>query len=228
MLFCECDENTAEEADIDESFLLYESDKNMSQETESSMTSDLNLSQDDDDYQYNQFDESFDGYQSEEDDSDDESFFSYCSTNESVEISGRRIVDLKHVLGEIQTMNSHSSSCNFNDMNLVKEVRRGLLNRLRFVCSKCFYIHVLETCVKQEDTFSLNYECVLGAMNIGIGFSQLQLFTGILDVPMLNEKSYRTIERTVQVDVIRAAEESMKSVAEDEKSETWMRMVKRR
>lgn len=115
-------------------------------------------------------------------------------------------------------MNSHSSTCNFNDMELAKaETKLGFVSRFRFVCEKCLYIHILETSVQRDDKFGLNYESVLAAMCIGIGFSQLEQFTGIMNVPCPTLSTYRRIANKVQEDVITAADASTETAAAVEK-----------
>lgn len=66
------------------------------------------------------------------------------------------------------------------------ETKYGLISVCNFMCSKCGFIAKLRTSPKSGPHFNLNYAAVLGSLSIGIGFTQLQEFTGLefgLDVP---------------------------------------------
>lgn len=79
-------------------------------------------------------------------------------------------------------MNNHSRTCNFNDMNLIEsqpETKYGFVSVYNFMCSKCGYIFKLATSPRTGPYLNLNYAAVLGSLSIGIGFSQLQEFTGM-------------------------------------------------
>lgn len=136
---------------------------------------------------------------------------------EECTFSGKQIVDLNHIFQEIRRINTHSLSCSFNDMRLTKLTKMGFITYFRFVCRKCRYVHTLKTSVSRKDQFDLNYESVFGAMCIGIGFSQLQEFTGILDIPCMTEHAFRDKEKKVQVDLTSAVAASTKIIAEKEK-----------
>lgn len=113
-------------------------------------------------------------------------------TDESYEITGKRIVDLAHIFNEIRKINMHSKTCNFNDMRLAKaEAKKGFVSILRMVCRKCNYVYVIKTCKHSEDQFDFNYECVLSSMLIGIGYTQLEEFTGVLNIPCITPNAYR-------------------------------------
>lgn len=93
----------------------------------------------------------------------------------------KRIVDLKFIFEQIKEMNTHSDTCNFNDMKLIEhqpETKYGLIRVYNLMCSKCGYISKLRTYDKSGPHLNLNYAAVLGSLSIGIGFSQLQEFTG--------------------------------------------------
>lgn len=76
-------------------------------------------------------------------------------------------------------------------------------------------MHV-KTCERRNDQFDFNYECALGSMLIGIGFSQLEEFTGVLDIPCITSNSYREKSKKNYEDLSNAAEASTKLVAEAE------------
>ncbi|XP_037047882.1 uncharacterized protein LOC119082468 [Bradysia coprophila] len=96
------------------------------------------------------------------------------------------------------------------------EMKRGFVSYLRLICKKCNYLHVMKTCERRSDQFDLNYESVLGSMLIGIGFSQLEEFTGVLDIPYITSSSYRKKANKIYDDLSSAAEASTRLVAEAE------------
>ncbi|KAF4528813.1 hypothetical protein B566_EDAN017279 [Ephemera danica] len=54
--------------------------------------------------------------------------------------SGRRLVDLDYCLEQIKELNNHDTvnlGCNFNDMVLIRETRRGFNSILTFKCRMC-------------------------------------------------------------------------------------------
>lgn len=96
-------------------------------------------------------------------------------------LNRQRIVDLNFLFEQIREMNNHSNTCSFNDMKLVDrqpETKYGFISVYNFMCSKCSYISKLTTSPRSGSYLNLNYAAVLGSLSIGIGFSQLQEFTG--------------------------------------------------
>lgn len=59
------------------------------------------------------------------------------------------------------------------------ETKYGLVSVFNFMCSNCSYIYKLTTTPRSGPHFNLNYAAVLASLSIGIGFSQLQEFTGM-------------------------------------------------
>lgn len=137
---------------------------------------------------------------------------------EEFTISGKRIADLNHIFSEIRKIDMHSEQCKFFDMRLAKqEYKVGFVSVFQFVCRKCGYTHILKTSENRKDQFDCNYESVLGAMLIGIGYSQLEEFSGVLDLPCMSKNKYLALCKKIQVDVTGAADASCKLAAEEEK-----------
>lgn len=58
--------------------------------------------------------------------------------NAEFDLCGRRIVDIKYFIQQMQLLNDHEPlSCNLSHMKIMSETRRGLKSCIKFKCSMC-------------------------------------------------------------------------------------------
>lgn len=115
---------------------------------------------------------------------------------ECLELIGRRIVDIDHLVKEISHMATHYKVCTSGRFQLRKELKKGLFSRLKFQCDNCDKINYVTTEPVDREN-ELNDAIVWGAVSVGIGFSQTEELLGIMDVPSIGSKKFRKHETRV-------------------------------
>ncbi|KAL4123062.1 hypothetical protein QTP88_015294 [Uroleucon formosanum] len=110
---------------------------------------------------------------------------------QSIEISGRRIVNMFHLFEEIKNIDDHSQpfDCGFKNMYVIGEKKLGFKSIFTFQCAMC---NIKKT-VSTENNFCMpiNTSAVLGVISIGGGFRQLEEFTCAMEIPTINQKTYK-------------------------------------
>lgn len=110
---------------------------------------------------------------------------------DSLRLSGRRIVDIQGFFDKLKAVANHHSlfSCGFNSIEIVSECKKGLYSRLNLECSMCKKKFQVET--TDQD---VNKNAVSGVMASGGGHAQLQQFTAAVDLPDVGAKAYAKIQ----------------------------------
>lgn len=138
-------------------------------------------------------------------------------------LEGRRIVDLKFFLGEIQKFDRHKPfDCGFSDMVLKREIRHGLNSKLHFVCELCGLKCAFWTNPK-VNMLNVNTAAAAGTISTGGGHAQCQEFLGALNIPSMTSKSFQKHQRRVSVSWIKCAQEEMRKAIELEIKEAIKR-----
>lgn len=137
------------------------------------------------------------------------------------EIEGRRIVDMGCFLEQLQKISRHNNgNCSFDVLKIKKELRVGLHSKIIFACTNCnrnvrVYANDNE---RTTDTLCINSSAVLGANMIGIGHSQLEQFTSVLDVPTMCNDKFKTLNDKLGEFWEETAEDCMREAAEEERN----------
>ncbi|XP_063240131.1 uncharacterized protein LOC134540970 [Bacillus rossius redtenbacheri] len=113
------------------------------------------------------------------------------------EIEGRRLVDIMHFIREYDKIANHKSVCTGGKYILERELRIGLITKLRFQCEMCNKTRIITT-VSEESEKTLNTAFVWGAIATGIGHSQAEEFFSVIDVPVLGAKHFMKHEKRVE------------------------------
>lgn len=111
--------------------------------------------------------------------------------DQTVEISGRRLISIGSFLEQIKAVNNHNPvmGCTFGNMDLIKETRFGLRSVICMKCNMCnLECNVTTDCV--GNGMDVNTASVAGSMAIGIGYSQLEELLSAMEVPALSSKTY--------------------------------------
>lgn len=138
--------------------------------------------------------------------------------NEINYIEGRRIVDMDNFLWQLKRISGHNNgNCHFDELKFRKEIRIGLHSKIILDCNSCNESFMLYTNddAKTTATMCVNSSAVLGANMIGIGFTQLQQFTSILDVPTMCNDKFKSLNN-VGKDWEDTAQEFMRRAAKEE------------
>lgn len=136
---------------------------------------------------------------------------------ESTNVSGRRLIDIVPFVESIQKLDSHSNSCNFSNMRLVKEYKQGLNSILTFECTVCKYIADIKTNPQSNHKLEVNYASVLASYAVVIGFYQSEEFFGALDVPFMAAGTYDNRQKRVQNDLHELATSVKRDAMNEEK-----------
>jgi hypothetical protein len=132
----------------------------------------------------------------------------------SMDISGRRIVNIKHLFAVLKQLKHPGFGCSFFDIDIVSEKRYGLRSVFSTKCSVCG----LKSSFSTESSLDadINKSAVSGTIAIGAGFSQLRELCSALDVPSLTFKTYAAKEVSIKSIVKENALEDMIEAGKEE------------
>lgn len=105
-------------------------------------------------------------------------------------LTGRRIVNLGHVLREYGKVLDHKNHCTMGKMEFIKESSQGFLTYLYFYCDNCEKTKIITSEPVGPSGNDINKAGVWGALSIGIGHSQCEEFFSVLDVPFMTPKKF--------------------------------------
>lgn len=139
--------------------------------------------------------------------------------DEELEIEGRRIVDLFPFIEQLRGISLHNDgNCSFSELKIAKEIRIGLHSKIVFKCNECarsFRVYTNDD-EKTTNTIDINSSAVLAANMIGIGYSQLEQFTSVLDVPVMCNDKFKSLNDKMGEFWEETAEECLREAAEEE------------
>ncbi|XP_022182694.1 uncharacterized protein LOC111042410 [Myzus persicae] len=131
--------------------------------------------------------------------------------------TGRRIVDIFYIFQQIKNdMHDGGFGCSFMNSELVKEIRNGYYCTWIFKCSMC----LITTKIESERTgtyIQVNKATVTASIGIGIGYSQLNEFSAIIDVPCLSSNTYGKLFEQISQNIEQTAWEQMRLAGVEEK-----------
>lgn len=109
---------------------------------------------------------------------------------EEIEVCGRRIVNIFNLFEEIKNIDNHEPfDCSFKNMIVIGEKRIGFKSIFIFKCSMC---QIKKTVGTENNVFMpINTSAVIGVLNIGCGYSQLQEVMSAMEVPTIHIKTYQ-------------------------------------
>lgn len=111
-------------------------------------------------------------------------------------ITGRRIVDINHVLRQLEIISSHGRVCTMGRYKFQRKVVNGLISTFYYYCDNC----EKECSFTNEPTEKgqeINNAIVWGSVSIGIGYSQTEELLSVLDVPMMGRKKFVVHEKKI-------------------------------
>lgn len=137
------------------------------------------------------------------------------NNTEEIEISGRRIVNIFYLFEEIKKIDSHQPfDCGFKNMYMIGEKRLGFKSIFTFKCSMC---KIKKSLATENNLFMpINTSAVVGAINSGFGYSQLQELMCAMEVPSIHINTYQVEHERICKGYEETALESMKEAAKVE------------
>lgn len=132
-------------------------------------------------------------------------------------LSGRRIVDIKHMFNEIKKISRHEPfQCGFADMTCVSEVSTGLRSGFKFKCEMCNLSDIIWSETHSGDDMDVNTAAVAGVMSIGSGYSGLHELLGAMNIRNMSAPTYDRYHKKVANGWQQTALTEMKEAADEE------------
>ncbi|KAL4104088.1 hypothetical protein QTP88_019401 [Uroleucon formosanum] len=95
----------------------------------------------------------------------------------SLEIQGRRFIDIGHLIKSIQRIRHEAFDCTFTNLDLVKEIHKGYFSKFIFKCKICCKMEGISLEPEEKSTaLKINTAIVSSVVNTGQGYAQLELF----------------------------------------------------
>lgn len=132
-------------------------------------------------------------------------------------LEGRRIVNIKWMFESMQRIANHSVLCSLDDIEFVKEVRRGLLSIFYFKCKMCKEALKFGSEEVIAEKMDVNLAMISGAVSVGNGYSQMQEITAVADIPFMSSDLYKTLHGKIHSAWMDTALDEMKKAADEEK-----------
>lgn len=131
-----------------------------------------------------------------------------------MQCSGRRLVDIMFLFNSIKNIDHHPFNCSFKNLIFIKEIRNGFFSKFVFKCNIC---NTSETISNEEEvTTSVNSDIVSAVVNTGQGFSQLDTFSAILNMPNMSNPKYQAVHSKILQHSEELALDSMKEAGKEE------------
>jgi len=129
---------------------------------------------------------------------------------------GRRIVNVNHLFTSIQNIYHDPFGCTFKNLECINEKRCGYFSELYFKCRICNKIELITTENTNSDELSINKSVVTAVVNTGIGYSQLDKFSAILNIPSMSNSFYQKLHEHISMITEETALESMIAAGKEE------------
>jgi len=131
-------------------------------------------------------------------------------------IEGRRLVDIGYMFKKIAQINHEPYGCNFSNLLLVEERKNGYFSEFLFTCNMCHKNEVIESENPNSTLMNVNTATVTAVVNSGQGFTQLETFSAIMNMPSMSNKLYQKLHEDVHKFTSETAWEAMSLAAEEE------------
>lgn len=108
-------------------------------------------------------------------------------------IPGRRIVDMGYVIKQVLSAGTHSNTCTGGKLEVSKEIRNGLATTVVLCCEFCNKEFRVQS-DSPEKYGKANEGLVWGTVSTGSGYSQTEELFAAIDVPIMCNTNYKTLE----------------------------------
>lgn len=116
---------------------------------------------------------------------------------EGFQVQGRRIVNIAHIMKQMEEVGRHSLSCTTGRYKLKFENRNGVACSWTYKCDNCERQFVV-TSEPADAKNDVNSAVVWGSIAIGTGYSQTEEFLSVLDIPIMSEKKFANEEVKIE------------------------------
>jgi len=120
-----------------------------------------------------------------------------------VVVDGRRVVDLQFLHEQYVKLSKHGErfGCKLSHLVIVKEERTGFRSKFHFYCKNCHAQLQLLTSAVDGPMMDINSSMVSATLSAGIGYTQLEEMTSIVEVPCIADKTYIKISTEIKTHV---------------------------
>jgi len=119
---------------------------------------------------------------------------------------------------KISKIKHEGFDCTFLNLSLQKEKRYGFYSEFIFICNMCNKNEIISTepSLDTNGLLTINMAVVSSAVNTGQGYSQLQQFSAILNMPCMSNPLYQKCHEKVSSYTESVALEGTKEAAKEE------------
>lgn len=132
-------------------------------------------------------------------------------------LCGRRIINIEYFLKSLQSIKHDLFDCNIQNLILKSEFKRGFFSEFNFECNLC---KKKETIYSEspnlKESMSVNNAIVTATINTGQGYSNLEQFSAILDMPCMSNKTYQKHHEYIAKQTEKIAWESIELAGKEE------------
>lgn len=119
-----------------------------------------------------------------------------CEVNLTEGLTGRRVVDINHVMNQLVHLVNHSKQCTMGKYEYEKEIVEELYSKFIFYCDQCKK-YTTVTSEPNATKHELNDGLVWGALSIGIGYDQVEEMFSVMNVPIMGRNKFRAHEKKI-------------------------------
>lgn len=131
-------------------------------------------------------------------------------------LQGRRVVDIGFLFKTIKNIKHNMFDCSFSDLKLINEKRNGFLSTFFFKCNVCGSTEKIYSEDPEFKGLNINTSITSAILNTGQGYSQLEEFCGILNMPCMSLPTYQQMHEEVSKNIFNVSFEEMKKAGQEE------------
>lgn len=136
----------------------------------------------------------------------------------SIVIEGHRIVDMCFLHQQYVELSKHGErlDCKLESLVIVGEQRTGFRSTLQLYCENCHAQLQLSTSRVDGPLKNINSSIVSATVSAGIGYSQLEEITSIVEIPCMADKTYMEISEELKAHINEVSMEELKAAGREE------------
>ncbi|KAF0701763.1 Uncharacterized protein FWK35_00036722, partial [Aphis craccivora] len=132
-------------------------------------------------------------------------------------LSGRRIINVDYFLNSLQSIKHEPFNCSIQNLVFKSEIKKGFFSEFHFQCNLCRKKEVIFSEPPDiSQSLSINAAIVTATVNTGQGFTNLEQFSSILDMPCMSNKSYQKFHQFLSKQIENTAWESIELAGKEE------------
>jgi len=133
---------------------------------------------------------------------------------------GKCIIDFEHVFKQLHEKfdeHCHGIECSFRDLTFIGVRAYGLKHKFFFKCRMCNFESNVWSEPSPEKSLDINTGAVASSILTGVGYTQLQQSCAAMNISCMGRKTYEKTHEIVAEAFAKAAEQSMKTAANEER-----------